>query len=64
QLALAFPSEAGIWPALAKFAGIFAVTQVPLALSEGLLTLVVFNVLVAHNRGELEELAVLQRKAR
>jgi cobalt/nickel transport system permease protein len=64
QLALAFPSEAGIWFSLVKFMGVFAVTQVPLAVSEGLLTLVVFNLLVAHSRTELEELAVLPREGR
>lgn len=60
QLALAFPAEVGGFAAsLVKFMGIFAVTQVPLAVSEGLLTVFIFNLLMAHNRKELEELAVL-----
>ncbi|MCL6634739.1 MAG: energy-coupling factor ABC transporter permease [Peptococcaceae bacterium] len=60
QLALAFPAEAGgVAASLIKFAGVFALTQVPLAVSEGLLTVVVFNVLAAYNRRELQELSVL-----
>ncbi|MCG0278192.1 MAG: energy-coupling factor ABC transporter permease [Thermanaeromonas sp.] len=63
QLALAFPApDTGIWGSFAKFISIFAVTQVPLAISEGLLTVVVFNYLFAYNKEELKELAVLQEK--
>ncbi|TCP52623.1 cobalt/nickel transport system permease protein [Tumebacillus sp. BK434] len=59
QLALAFPSEAGGFAAsLAKFAGIFAVTQIPLAISEGLLTVLVWNWLQSFNS---EELSLLKR---
>jgi cobalt/nickel transport system permease protein len=50
QLALAFPGPVGgVVESFAKFVGIFAVTQVPLALSEGLLTLVVFNLLLQYH---------------
>jgi len=46
QLALAYPDPAsGYLGALAKFSGIFAITQVPLAVAEGLLTVVVMNAL-------------------
>ncbi|EME71717.1 cobalt transport protein CbiM [Paramagnetospirillum caucaseum] len=46
QLALAFPdAESGFGGAFAKFAGIFAVTQLPLAVAEGLVTVVVMNAL-------------------
>ena len=38
-----------------KFMGIFAVTQVPLAISEGLLTVVVFNILMNYNKETLNE---------
>ncbi len=49
QLALAFPDAVtGIGGAFAKFAGIFALTQIPLAIAEGLLTVVVMNVLTSH----------------
>lgn len=60
QLALAFPAQVGgFTAALMKFMGIFAVTQIPLAISEGLLTVVIFNFLAAYNKRELEELSVL-----
>jgi cobalt/nickel transport system permease protein len=63
QLAAAFPAEhGGILFSFIKFAGIFAVTQLPLAISEGLLTVVVFNVLSAYSAGELKPLSVFSRK--
>ena len=63
QLALAFPApEGGVWASMVKFMGIFAVTQLPLAASEGILTLLVFNFLAAHSRQELEDLKVLSRE--
>jgi len=44
QLALAFPSvTGGIAASLGKFMTIFALTQVPLAISEGILTVMVFS---------------------
>lgn len=44
QLALAFPDPAsGFVGALVKFLGVFAVTQVPIAIVEGLLTVAVFH---------------------
>lgn len=50
QLALAFPSLTGGFAAsLAKFLSIFAVTQVPLAVSEGILTVMVFNAIHAYS---------------
>ena len=46
QLALAYPSaDGGILTSFIKFAMVFAVTQVPLAIIEGLLTNVVMNIL-------------------
>jgi cobalt/nickel transport system permease protein len=60
QLAMAFPDPvSGFWGSFAKFAGIFAVTQIPLAISEGLLTVVVFNALKRFNYPELQEMKVL-----
>lgn len=47
ELALAFPDPtSGILGAFLKFAGIFAVTQVPLAIAEGFVVIVVMNALV------------------
>lgn len=63
QLALAFPSEAGGFLAsFSKFSGIFALTQIPLAISEGLLTVVVMNVLRKYNVKELKMLRVFTSK--
>ncbi len=58
QLALAFPDPvSGFAGAVAKFAGVFALTQLPLALIEGLLTVIVVNLLSQYSRDELDELA-------
>ena len=59
QLALAFPDPAGGFTAsFAKFAGVFAITQLPLAVIEGLLTVVVMNALVRFNTRELKDMKV------
>ena len=59
QLALAFPDPSGGFAAsFVKFAGVFAITQIPLAISEGLLTVVVMNSLVRFNSRELQEMNV------
>lgn len=61
QLALAFPdAESGFAGALAKFGGIFAVTQIPLAVSEGLLTVLVVRLLRTSSAAELIRLGVLR----
>lgn len=60
QLALAFPDPAsGFGGALVKFLGIFAVTQIPLAVSEGLLTVFVMDQMKVYGRGELRDPAPL-----
>lgn len=67
QLAWAFPDAVGGFVAsLAKFGGIFAVTQIPLAISEGLLTVLVSNALIRFNAEELRHLPFLagQKAAR
>jgi cobalt/nickel transport system permease protein len=62
QLALAFPSvTGGVWAAFLKFAGIFAITQIPLAISEGLLTVLVWNWLHTYNRADLETLKLIKQ---
>jgi len=49
QLSVAFPAEiGGIMTSFTKFMGVFAVTQIPLAISEGLLTVIVVNLLSSH----------------
>ncbi len=61
QLALAFPDPAsGFAGALSKFLAIYAVTQLPLAVIEGLITVVAVNILVQYSRDELCALAFLK----
>ncbi|MEF8798228.1 MAG: energy-coupling factor ABC transporter permease [Candidatus Bipolaricaulota bacterium] len=61
QLAGAFPaSEGGFFAALMKFASVFAVTQLPLAAVEGLLTVLVFNFLRSYSKDELAQLSEFQ----
>ncbi len=65
QLALAFPDPAsGLSGSFVKFAGIFALTQVPLAVIEGLVTIVVVNTLTMYSQTELMRLRFLTREAR
>ncbi len=63
QLALAFPSSVGgFWESLAEFMGVFAITQVPLAIVEGLVTVVVVRVLMQVASSELLSLGFLKNK--
>lgn len=63
QLALAFPDPVGGFTAsFLKFGGIFAITQVPLAISEGLLTVLIFNALQRFNARELLTLGLGRSK--
>ena len=58
QLGLAHPSaEGGVMASITTFMGIFAVTQIPLAIVEGLLSVVVILALESYASGELSELA-------
>lgn len=57
QLGIAHPSEVGgIIASISKFLGIFAVTQVPLAIIEGFLTVIVILGLETYANSELQEL--------
>lgn len=57
QLGLAFPSaDGGVMASLVKFMGVFAVTQIPLAIIEGILTVIVVMALESFAKTELEEL--------
>ncbi|MEG0371196.1 MAG: energy-coupling factor ABC transporter permease [Clostridium sp.] len=59
QLAVAFPDAVGgIMVSLVKFMGIFAMTQMPLAIIEGLITVMVFNGIEKYCSNELKELSV------
>lgn len=59
QLALAFPDPTGGFiTSFEKFAGVFALTQIPLAISEGFLTMIVMNVLIRFNRDEMNSMNI------
>ncbi|MFN8455921.1 MAG: energy-coupling factor ABC transporter permease [Anaerolineae bacterium] len=59
QLALAFPNPvSGFWGSWLTFAGIFAITQLPLAVAEGILTVLIFNALQSTATTELKELGL------
>jgi cobalt/nickel transport system permease protein len=62
QLALAYPDAAsGYTGAFLKFVGVFFLTQVPLAIAEGLLTVVVMNAL-STKTNVLEELGLMRKR--
>ncbi|ADL12305.1 energy-coupling factor ABC transporter permease [Acetohalobium arabaticum] len=61
QLAWAFPGKTGFIASLIKFMGVFATTQVPLAVTEGLVTVLIFNLLLEYSEGELKELSVISK---
>lgn len=57
QLAAAFPGES-IAASFATFMGIFALTQIPIAITEGILSVIVYNVLEKYCIKELSMLGV------
>ncbi len=60
QLGMAFPeADGGVLASIATFLGIFAITQIPLAIIEGLLTAMVVTWLSSYSPAEMKELAVL-----
>lgn len=61
QLGLAHPSStSGVGGAVLEFLGIFALTQIPLAIIEGFLTVAVFIGLETYAKPELSEIGFLQ----
>ncbi|WP_106848930.1 energy-coupling factor ABC transporter permease [Blastococcus sp. Marseille-P5729] len=65
QLALAFPSgHGGFGAAWVEFMGVFAVTQIPLAIIEGLIGVLLFNALRSWAPKELSELKVALPEAK
>ena len=59
QLALAFPSQ-GFFGAFIKFAAIFAVTQIPLAIGEGILGVFIFDFLTKYKGQILSSMKVIR----
>lgn len=65
QLALAFPDPiTGFFGALVKFGGLFAVTQVPLAITEGILAVFLFRTLARIAVKELTQLGFTPERER
>ena len=63
QLSICYPSEiGGIGASFIKFASVFAVTQFPLAISEGLLTVVIFRGLSKYFKEEISIIGFLNNK--
>lgn len=61
QLALAYPSEAGgIMASIVKFLGVFAPTQIPLAILEGILTVMIMMMLETYAKPELRMVGYLK----
>lgn len=57
QLALAYPSgTGGIITSFIKFAGIFAITQIPLAIVEGLVSVMIYEFVIKNCKKELDQL--------
>lgn len=59
QLALAHPTDGSVMVSLLKFLAIFGLTQIPLAIGEGLVTVAAFNVIQKYQTEELKQLHVL-----
>ena len=57
QLGLSHPGTGGVWSSTMEFMGIFALTQVPLAIIEGIVTVVVVMGLDHYAQPELRDLA-------
>jgi cobalt/nickel transport system permease protein len=54
QLALAFQTEtAGLWSNAVKFLSVFAISQLPLAIVEGLFTVFIFRLIMRYNGDEI-----------
>lgn len=62
QLALAYPSQSGgVMASVAKFLAVFAPTQLPLAVIEGILTVVIVMGLETYAKSELAGIGFLKR---
>jgi cobalt/nickel transport system permease protein len=60
QLALAFPDNGSIVTAFTTFFSIYAITQIPLAIAEGFLAVLIFSFLSAYKGSILQKLGVLK----
>lgn len=61
QLALAYPSESGgIMVSIAKFLAVFAPTQIPLAIIEGILSVLIIMALETYAKSELKGIGFIK----
>lgn len=60
QLGLAFPTEGSVFTSFATFFGIYAITQIPIAIAEGFLAVLIFNFLSKYKGSILQKLGVLK----
>lgn len=61
QLALAYPSDTGgVFASAVKFLAVFAPTQIPLAIIEGILSVIIILALETYAKSELTELGFLK----
>ncbi|MDO5707256.1 MAG: energy-coupling factor ABC transporter permease [Andreesenia angusta] len=61
QLGIAFPSvTGGILASVEKFGAVFAITQIPLAIAEGILTVFLFNIIEKYSKSDLDRLMEVQ----
>lgn len=63
QLALAHPGESGMLASMVQFLGVFALTQIPLAIVEGILSAIVMMMLESFAKPELREIGFLNKEA-
>lgn len=62
QLAIAFPgSDGSVVISFVKFVTIFGITQLPLSIIEGLVSVMVFNFIKSYNSEELQLLTVIKQ---
>lgn len=62
QLALAHPGQAGVLASMAEFLSIFALTQIPLAIVEGILSAIVVMMLESFAKPELREIGFIPKE--
>src|SRR3972149_10345331 len=60
QLALAFPTAAGVFDSFLKFAAIYSITQVPLAIGEAILAVFLFDFLAKYKSKLLSSMKVIK----
>jgi cobalt/nickel transport system permease protein len=60
ELGLAFPTNGSVLTSFATFFGIYAITQIPLAIAEGILAVLIFNFLSKYKCSVLQRLGVIK----